>query len=476
MNPLRPARFVPEPPSSTERPETIGGHRLGRPLGGSNAAWELPDEDGPRRMLKVAEEFWRLDGRTDRRTFRRRLRIRKALSHPNMAVVLDGGMSDRGPYTVMTLPEGRPLSALVEDGPLDPQRAVALLTGVADALEHAHAHGLVHLELSPASIVVESDRGGRAYLTDFGIAPAVSPVRVALTPHYRSPEELQRFPCTPQSNVYSLACILYACLAGNPPFERESTQGVFYAQCTEHPPALTTARPRLPPAIDDVLSRGLAKDPDLRTASPGELISQASFALGARIAIAEPPAAATPAAPHRPPFRLASQGAALAVIVAVLAGAAAGWLGAGPGAEPDPGPTAQQRAASSRAATLAAETRTRNQWRTETDAAIARLDSRRRAARRRLASARTRAGQAVNANRVGRTFGAAASRLPAAPPSARLGAENLEAAMRRTQDAYGRLAGAYRRGRGAAPARAAVRRAEAGVRRAVSGLDAAAPR
>ena len=423
-------------------------------------------------MLKVADDFWRLD----RRAARRRMRIRKALRHPNLAVVLDAGMSDRGPYTVMTLPEGELLSSLIEDGPLEPQRAVALLTGVADALEHAHAHGLVHLELSPVSIVVESGRDGRAYLTDFGIAPVLSPLRVARSRHYRSPEELQRFPCTPRSNVYSLACILYACLAGRPPFERESMESLFYAQCTESPPDLTTVRPSLPPAIDDVLSRALAKDPDLRTASPGELIREASLALGMRIAIAEPPAAATAPPPRWHHYQRAPRGATLAVIVGVAAGAAGGWVGAVAGGEPDPNPTARQRAASSRAATLAAETRARNQWRAEIDAAIARLDSQRRAARRRLASARTRAGQVGNANRVGRTFGAAASRLPGAPPSARSGAENLEAALRRTQGAYSRLAKAYRRGRGPAPARAAVRRAEAGVRRAVGGLDTPAPR
>ena len=254
------------------------------------------------------EEFWHYDKRTNRRAFRRRLRMRRSLEHPNLVKVLDGGESERGPYVLMELCEGRPLSELTTGRALTTERTVALLRGVASALDLANSRGLVHLELSPANILVEDGERGRALLTDFGVAPEVSPERMILTPDYRSPEELRSLPPEPASNVYSLGCVLYACLTGRPPFIRDSAVSVMYAHCADPPPGVSEHRRDLPAELDEILGRALAKEPEDRPRSASELIQAVGQAVGAAKPAPQPSpprrerggrarGAATPAAP-----------------------------------------------------------------------------------------------------------------------------------------------------------------------------------
>ncbi len=136
---------------------------------------------------------------------------------------MDGGESPRGPYVVVSLPRSRPLSSLIAEGPLDPARTYRLLTGVADALDAAHARWLIHTDLTPRAVFVEPGERDWAYLTDFGIAHNRPPLAFARA-GYRSPEELRGESPLPESNVYSLACIVYTCLAGTAPFARQSSR------------------------------------------------------------------------------------------------------------------------------------------------------------------------------------------------------------------------------------------------------------
>ena len=150
---------------------------------------------------------------------------------------------------------------------------------MADALDAAHARWLIHTDLTPRAVFVEPEGNDWAYLTDFGIVHNRAPMAFARA-GYRSPEELRGQPPVPESNVYSLACIVYACLAGSAPFGRKSSRAAVQAQLNEPPPRLTEARPDLPKLLDIVLNSALSENPDERPKSAGALMQEVGQALG----------------------------------------------------------------------------------------------------------------------------------------------------------------------------------------------------
>jgi hypothetical protein len=154
----------------------------------------------------------------------------------------------------MALVEGSDLRALLrEEGPLAPRRALRILGQVASALDAAHARGLVHRDVKPANILVGAD--DRAFLSDFGAVKELA------------------------SAVYARACVLYECLAGAPPFHRESDVAVLNAHLHAEPPQLHKKQPELPEALDRVVAKALSKSPLDRHATCGELIAAARDAL-----------------------------------------------------------------------------------------------------------------------------------------------------------------------------------------------------
>jgi serine/threonine-protein kinase len=260
-------------------PTEVAGHRLLRPLEGSHATWEIPSDDPERLQLLVLGRARKGQERSARTAFHRQLRARTSLLHPHLAAIVGGGESPRGPYVVVSLPRARPLSSLITEGPLDPERTYRLLMGVADALDAAHTRWLIHTDLTPRAVFVESGPRDWAWLTDFGIAHNRPPLAFARA-GYRSPEELRGEPPLPESNVYSLACIVYTCLSGSAPFARQSSRAAMEAQLNETPPLLTDIRPELPAAVDDVLASALSKSPEDRQGSAGALIRDVGAALG----------------------------------------------------------------------------------------------------------------------------------------------------------------------------------------------------
>jgi serine/threonine protein kinase len=271
---------APKAPAPTAKPaKTVAGHRLLRPLEGSPSTWEVHSDDPKRLLLLTLGAEPGARGGEDRRGFQRLLRARASLRHPHLAPVVDGGVSPRGPYVVVSLPQVRPLSTLIAQGPMNPERAYRLLVGVADALDAAHARWLVHADLTPRAIMVEPGPREWALMTDFGIVHERPPLgfdRAA----YHPPEELGGLRSLPQSNVYSLASILYACLAGAPPFSGDSIEAVLASQLAGGPAPLTERRPELPKAVDRVFEAGLSKKPGERPTSPGELMHEVGAALG----------------------------------------------------------------------------------------------------------------------------------------------------------------------------------------------------
>jgi len=188
----------------------------------------------------------------------------------------------------MAYVEGLDLRQLLRrDGRLHPPRALQLLAQVAAALDAAHAAGLVHRDVKPSNILVSGEVGGEhAYVCDFGLARHMSSVSSLTgdrgfvgTIDYVPPEQIAGGQIDRRADVYSLGCVLYECLTGERPFERESELALVYAHLNDPPPRVTDMRPELPEGLDGVIATALAKEPDERYASCGELVAAARAAL-----------------------------------------------------------------------------------------------------------------------------------------------------------------------------------------------------
>jgi ABC-type branched-subunit amino acid transport system substrate-binding protein/DNA-binding beta-propeller fold protein YncE len=237
-----------------------------------------------------------------RRRFLREPKLAAALDHPNVIPIYEAGECDGQLYLAMRFVEGHDLRAEL---PVSPDRALDVLAQVAGALDAAHRRGLVHRDVKPANILLDAD--GHAYLTDFGVSKRASgdttePGLVG-TLDYLAPEQIRGEPVDGRSDQFALACVLFECLSGAPPFRRATEGEALWAHLHDDPPPLR-------PALDPVLGRALAKDKDDRYATCGEMVAAARAALasGAR-------------APRRRRFGLVAAGAGL-VVLAVVAAAA----------------------------------------------------------------------------------------------------------------------------------------------------------
>jgi hypothetical protein len=224
-----------------------------------------------------------------RTRFREESQIAASLNHPNVIPIHDFGSSHGLLYIAMRYVSGTDLRRLIaERGWLPPDTAVYLLDQAARALDAAHRRGLVHRDVKPGNLLVAQSGSGDAmdpdhvYLADFGITKYVgrptgltAAGTVLGTAHYVSPEQIQELTVLGTADQYSLGCVLYECLTGRAPFEKNSSEAIMWAHVRERPAPPTTLRPDLPPAIDEVLARVLAKDPDDRYANCREFIGAA---------------------------------------------------------------------------------------------------------------------------------------------------------------------------------------------------------
>jgi len=268
--------------------------------------------------------------------FRREGQLQAALDHPHIVPVYEAGEADSLLFLAMRLIEGTTLKELITSGQLGDRRTMRLLTQMGDALDAAHEKGLVHRDVKPQNILVGS--GDHAYLTDFGLTKGRGGTVVTQAGHfvgtidYIAPEQARGEIATGKSDVYSLTCVLCECLTGQPPFVRASEERTLFAHLTDPPPKLTALRSDLPPAIDDVVARGMAKDPGERPDSAREMMQEARRALGAL------PAAAPTVEADAGQTKLAAapQGGATRIATAADLGAAT-TPAAGAGALPPPG-------------------------------------------------------------------------------------------------------------------------------------------
>ena len=222
--------------------------------------------------LSTEEEF--------RTRFLREVRIAASLDHPHVLPVYEAGEAEGVLYLAMRLVEGESLAQVLEhEGSLEPARALALVTQVAEALAAAHQAGLVHRDVKPANVLL-ARAGARehVYLCDFGVARRFEGA-TALTKTggfvgsitYAAPEQITGAPIDARTDTYALGCLLYECLTGEPPFPREHEAAVLWAHLNEPPPLPSERRPELGEAFDAIVERALAKDPGERFSSAAEL-------------------------------------------------------------------------------------------------------------------------------------------------------------------------------------------------------------
>jgi serine/threonine-protein kinase len=229
---------------------------------------------------------------TFRTRFLQESRIAAVLTHPNVVPIIDYGASDGLLFIAMRHVAGTDLRRMLQDrGRLAPDYAVYLLSQAALALDAAHRRGLVHRDVKPGNLLLErtSDDADpdHLYLADFGItknmtelAGLTSPGQVPYTSRYVSPEQVREQAVLGPADQYALGCVLYECLTGHVPFERDSLLALSYAHVAEVPPAATLLRPELPSALDEVFAQVLAKDPVDRYATCRDFVAAAGQALG----------------------------------------------------------------------------------------------------------------------------------------------------------------------------------------------------
>jgi predicted Ser/Thr protein kinase len=244
-------------------------------------------EDGRRVALKLLGPEIAGDERF-RRRFLRESALASSLLHPQIVPTIASGEQDGSLFLAMAYVDGPDLRDLLrQEGRLEPHRALDIVGQVADALDAAHATGLVHRDVKPGNILVESrPEGEHAYLCDFGLARHLSSPSSLTgdrgfvgTIDYVPPEQIEGGPIDGRADVYSLGCVLFETLTGVRPFERTSELALIYAHLNETPPRVTDLRPELPKALDDVLATALAKTPSDRYSTCGELVTAASTAL-----------------------------------------------------------------------------------------------------------------------------------------------------------------------------------------------------
>ena len=221
-----------------------------------------------------------------RERFARESRIAAGLEHPNVVPVYGAGEENGQLFIAMRFVEGTDLQALLRGGPVAPDRAARIVAQVGEALDAAHARGLVHRDIKPANVLV-AEVGGteQAYLTDFGLTrDAAAGDGLTKTGQwvgtlaYVAPEQIRGEPVDARVDIYALGAVLYQCLTGRPPFSVESELEVLAAHLDEPPPR--PSKDGLPRAFDGVVERAMSKDPSRRFRSAGDLGRAAVAAVG----------------------------------------------------------------------------------------------------------------------------------------------------------------------------------------------------
>ncbi|MFB7053938.1 serine/threonine-protein kinase [Streptomyces vinaceus] len=259
--------------------------------------------DRPVALKLLAPELARND--VFRQRFAHESKVAAAIDHPHIVPVFEAGETEGLLYIAMRYVPGQDLRALLDrTGPLPVETAARIAGQVASALDAAHAHDLVHRDVKPGNILVaegtDSEHPEHVYLTDFGLTKKslsltgfTSVGQFVGTLDYVAPEQISGKPVDGRCDVYSLGCVVHETLTGSPPFRRDDDMALLWAHQFDPPPPVSSLRPGLPAAVDEVLAKALAKSPDDRWNSCLEFTGALRRAGGR--------AASPPGAPPPPP-------------------------------------------------------------------------------------------------------------------------------------------------------------------------------
>jgi hypothetical protein len=334
-------------PDASDRPEpalpklgsgsVFAGYRIESLLdrGGMGVVYKAVDVDLERTVaLKIIAPEHTQDATAVAR-FKAEARLAASLEHPNIVPIHRGGEEDGILYLAMRFVPGTNLRHVIDRGPMNLPRIARILTDVGDALDAAHALGLVHRDVKPANILVSGEpEHEHVYLTDFGLTKRLGSVGALTrtgswvgTPDYVAPEQIQGHNVDCRADIYSLGCVLYEMLTGDVAYPKDTDVAKLWAHVADPPPRPSGLRPDLVPAFDEVVARATAKDPEDRYSTAGDLATAVRRAVAEQEAKDEREAAAqaTELEAHGRPAAVA----AAAVPGSGAEGAApprAGWL------------------------------------------------------------------------------------------------------------------------------------------------------
>ncbi len=220
-----------------------------------------------------------------RQRFQRESRTAASIDHPNVIPILEAGDQDGVLFITMRLVEGTDLRALISgQGRVDPQRAARIVRQVGAGLDAAHKQGLVHRDVKPANVLLA--RADHVYLSDFGLAKQETEGggltrqgSIVARAEYVAPEQITEDRVDARTDVYALGCLLFESLTGQAPYAGQAGNAMM-AHVEQPPPSAVAAMPGLPPAFDEVIGRAMAKDPNQRYTSAGDLGEAALVAAG----------------------------------------------------------------------------------------------------------------------------------------------------------------------------------------------------
>ena len=259
---------------------TIGRYEIRDELGegGMGTVYRAYDPTLGREVaLKVLQpQLYREDPQFSMR-FEREARTIASLEHSSIVSLYEFGEDSEWLYIVMRLMEGGTLRERLERGPLGLEETIAIVRRIGGALDKAHSRGIVHRDLKPGNILFDED--GEAFLSDFGIVKAEDSTGLKTrtgmalgTPHYMSPEQLDGKEVDGRSDIYSLGVVLFEMLSGERPYDHESLVRLAMMHLTSPVPNIVEANPGLPPDLETVINKAMAKEPAERYGTAGEMV------------------------------------------------------------------------------------------------------------------------------------------------------------------------------------------------------------
>ena len=260
----------------------------------------------PVALKVIAAEY--ADNQDFRERFKSEAQVAASIDHPNVVPIFEAGEADGVLYLAMRYVEGTDLRALVDSSQrLDPERAVRIVWQIAGALDAAHRRGLVHRDVKPPNVLIAQGEEEHAYLTDFGLSKSAAASggvtrtgNFVGTPDFAAPEQIRGEHADARADVYALGAVLFHSLTGRVPFPRNSELAKMYAHLNEPAPAASPLAAGIPAGLDVVIGTAMAKAPEERYASAGDLARAALAALQGEVAPAPAGSVATGDALEQP--------------------------------------------------------------------------------------------------------------------------------------------------------------------------------